>query len=307
MSAVAGITGCAASRAKRCRLYLAMIFGFSSLVFAVAAFGRAQTTNRVVSDEVYWPTDGWRSSSPEAQGMDSSQLAEALDYVAKHKVPIHNLLIIRNGFVVLDANFFPFQAGELHDGASMTKSITSLIGIAIGQHKLTGVNQSVLSIFPQLTIGHRDQRKEKVTIEHLLTMTSGLDCRFRPGEITLREMMQSHDWVQFMLDLPMTAEPGSRYEYCSGGLHLLSGILSQTTSMSALEFARRELFQPLGIRDVAWPGRSEWCYAWLGRSALAASRLGQNWLPLAQSRPLGRSANHSDRLDAGCDASALES
>jgi hypothetical protein len=64
---------------------------------------------------------------------------------------------------------------------------------------------------------------------------------------------QSKDWLQFMLDLPMLAEPGSKFEYCSGGIHLLSGIISQTTGSSALEFARRELFQPLGIEDVIWP------------------------------------------------------
>jgi CubicO group peptidase (beta-lactamase class C family) len=186
--------------------------------------------------------------------MDSAVLAHAFDYVDQHKTPIHNLLIIRNGYVVLDANFYPYQAGQLHDGASMTKSITSsLIGIAIGQHRLAGVRQAVTPLFPQRTIANRDERKERVTIESLLTMTSGLDCRFSPGEVTLREMMQSRDWVQFMLDLPMVAEPGSKYEYCSGGMHLLSGIISQTVGANALEFARRELFRPLGINDVVWP------------------------------------------------------
>jgi hypothetical protein len=92
-----------------------------------------------------------------------------------------------------------------------------------------------------------------MTVEDLLTMTSGLDCHVDHGEITLREMMQSKDWVQFMLDRPMLAEPGTRFEYCSGGMHLLSGIVSETTGSSELEFARRELFQPLGIEDVIWP------------------------------------------------------
>src|SRR5438045_9742633 len=91
-------------------------------------------------------------------------------------LPIHSLLIVRNRNIVLDAYFYPFQADQLHDGASMTKSVTStLIGIAIGQHKLSGVSQSVLSLFPQRAIANRDQRKEQVTIEQLLTMTSNLD------------------------------------------------------------------------------------------------------------------------------------
>jgi CubicO group peptidase (beta-lactamase class C family) len=186
--------------------------------------------------------------------MDSRALARAFDYVREHQIPIHSWLIVRNGYVVLDAYFYPFQEGLVHDGASMTKSITStLVGIAIGEHKLSGVRQPVLSLFPQRNVANRDRRKDQMTIEDLLTMTSGLDCHVEHGEITLRQMDQSEDRVQFMLDLRMAEEPGSRFEYCSGGMHLLSGMISQATGSNALEFARRELFQPLGIMDVIWP------------------------------------------------------
>jgi CubicO group peptidase (beta-lactamase class C family) len=129
---------------------------------------------------------GWRSSTPEAQGMDSEILAQAFDYVRQHQIPIHSLLIVRNGYVVLDAYFYPFQEGQVHDGASMTKSITStLIGIAIGELRLSSVRQPVLSLFPERNVGNRDERKDRITIEHLLTMTSGLDCHFDHEEITL--------------------------------------------------------------------------------------------------------------------------
>jgi CubicO group peptidase (beta-lactamase class C family) len=186
--------------------------------------------------------------------MDSEALAEAFDYVRQNHIPIHSLLIVRNGYVVLDAYFYPFQKGLVHDGASMTKSITStLIGIALGEHKLSSVRQPALSLFPERNVANRDERKERMTVEDLLTMASGLDCHVDHGEITLREMTQSKDWVQFMLDRPMRAEPGSKFEYCSGGMHLLSGIISEATGSSELEFARRELFQPLGIEDVIWP------------------------------------------------------
>jgi CubicO group peptidase (beta-lactamase class C family) len=227
-----------------------LISGLSFLLVGFAIFAQAQTAP---SREMYWPTQGWRSSSPEAQGMDSAKLAEAFVYIQRHKVPIHSLLIVRNGNVVLDAYFYPFQSGQLHDGASMTKSVTStLIGIAIGQHKLAGVSQSILSLFPQRTIANRDERKERITIEHLLTMTSNLECRPQ-HEITLSEMMQSKDWINFMLDLPMAKDSGNKFAYCSGGMHLLSGIITEATGMSALEFARRELFRPLGINVAVWP------------------------------------------------------
>ena len=78
--------------------------------------------------------------------MDSEALAQAFEYVRQNQIPIHSLLIVRNGYLVLDAYFYPFQENQVHDGASMTKSITStLIGIAIGEHKLSSVRQPVRS------------------------------------------------------------------------------------------------------------------------------------------------------------------
>lgn len=85
----------------------------------------------------YWPTAGWRTSTPEEQGIDSEELAELMDYLSEG---IDSLMIIRNGYVVLDAYFYPFTEGMLHDLASATKSFTSsLIGIALEQGNIDGV------------------------------------------------------------------------------------------------------------------------------------------------------------------------
>jgi CubicO group peptidase (beta-lactamase class C family) len=249
--------------------------------FCAASSAQEQTVSPTVQ-QTYWPTDGWRSSTPEAQGMDSEKLALAFDYVRLHQIPIHSLLIVRNGYVVLDAYFFPFQAGQIHDAASVTKSVTStLIGIAIAEHKLNSVQQPVLSLFPERKFDNHDNRKNHITIEHLLSMTSGFDCHVDHGEITLREMMQSKDWVQFMLDRPIVAEPGSKFEYCSGGMHLLSGIISQSTGTSALQFARRELFRPLGIDDIRWPSDPQGVsYGWgdLHIQPRDMAKIGYLWL-----------------------------
>jgi CubicO group peptidase (beta-lactamase class C family) len=135
--------------------------------------------------------------------------------------------------------------------ASVTKSVTStLVGIAIGRHELAGVEQPVLPLFGRAA---SDPRKARVSVHSLLTMTSGLDCRFLPGEITLSQMRRSPDWAAFVLDLPMVYEPGAHFEYCSGGMHLLSALVSRAAHASTLAFARRELFGPLGIDTVLWP------------------------------------------------------
>jgi|SRR5215813_84998 len=202
----------------------------------------------------HWPTNGWRSTTPEKQGIDSAKLADALDYIRAHNIRIHSLLIIRNGYIVLDAYCYPYDKEQVHDVASVTKSITSaLIGIAIDRGKIKSLREPVLTIFPDRQIANRDARKQRLTTEHLITMSSGLDCQFEPNEPTLRQMRQSGDWVQFMLDLPMIAEAGDKFVYCSGGMHLLSGVISQTVGMSAFDFARQTLFTPLGIRDAIWP------------------------------------------------------
>ncbi len=227
---------------------------FLVLVAILAASQVSAQAIRQIPSPDYWPTQGWRSTTPEQQGIDSAKLADALDYIRKHNVSIHNLLIIRNGYVVLDTYFYPYHKENIHDVASVTKSVTAvLIGIAIDRKMIKSVHQPVLTIYPSRRVANRDAQKDKLTVEHLLTMSTGFDCQYEPGEPTLRQMRQSSDWVQFMLDLPMATQAGEKFVYCSGGMHLLSGIISQTTGMSALDFARQVLFTPLGIREAIWP------------------------------------------------------
>lgn len=233
-----------------------------------------------------WHTQGWRRASPEAQGMDSKVLAEAFDEIRRRQIPIHSLTIVRNGYLVLDAYFWPFQDNLLHDTASVTKSVVStLLGVAIEQQLLSNVTQPVTALLGAPSIAKLDSRKKRLTVEHLLTMTSGLDCHNRQGEITLSQMRASPDWIGFMLDLPMVAEPGSVFEYCSGGMHLLSGIISQATGASALDFARRALFAPLGIAAAAWPSDAQGIsYGWgdLHLQPRDMAKIGYLWLQEGQ-------------------------
>lgn len=202
----------------------------------------------------YWPTEGWRTSTPEEQGMDSEFLAQAISFVRERNLNIHSLLVIRNGYIVADAYFYPFARGSKHDIASVTKSFTStLIGIATDKGYIKSVNQPVPEFFPERTVANLDADKKATTLKDLLTMSSGLQCVSDPREVTLSQMMASPDWVQFMLDLPMSDRPGTRFVYNSGGSHLLSAIIRESTGMNELAFAQKNLFEPLGIADVIWP------------------------------------------------------
>jgi CubicO group peptidase (beta-lactamase class C family) len=206
------------------------------------------------AQSVYWPTQGWRTSTPEQQGMDSERLVQAMDYLLEQEeFRIHSLSLVRNGYLVLDAYFYPFQAGWKHDLASVTKSWTAtLVGAALQQGFIESLEQPVLGFFPGRSVANRDARKEAITVEDLLAMRSGLECVTAPTEVTLQETFASPDWVQFSLDRPMAAAPGQSWVYDSPAVHLLQGILQQAAGMDTLDFARQYLFDSLGISDVAW-------------------------------------------------------
>jgi CubicO group peptidase (beta-lactamase class C family) len=201
----------------------------------------------------FWPTHGWRTSTPEAQGLDSTVLASALESIKARHIPVNSVLIERHGTIVLDAYFHPYTEDEPHDVASVTKSVTStLVGIAMAEHKLDRLDVPVVSLLPDAKVGG-DPRKEHITLANLLSMTSGLDCSNEGGRNFLQQMEASRHWVSFAMARPETADPGSTFTYCAGNMHLVSAVLTRATGESASDFARTRLFEPLGIEQVSWP------------------------------------------------------
>lgn len=214
--------------------------------------GRGNLPSQVAPD--YWPTDGWVTTTPEQQGINSVQLANGVQSILEKHIAIDSLTIIRNGYVVLDTYYSPYDGSFPHDLASATKSVmTTLIGIAVDQGKLQ-LDQKVVSFFPDRTIANLDERKKNMSILDLVSMRNGMESGcFEGDEPTLDAMRSSPDWVQAALDRKMDHEPGTHFCYDSPGIHLLSAILQETTGMTALEFAQQYLFEPLGIYDVVWP------------------------------------------------------
>jgi CubicO group peptidase (beta-lactamase class C family) len=204
----------------------------------------------------YWPTKGWRTTSPESQGMDSKLMVKMLDKIWEKDIDIDSVLVIRNGYIVLDAYGYPYDLDDTRNIYSCTKSVSSaLIGIAIDHGYIKDVSQPVLDFFPKRVAKNLNADKKAMTLENLLTMTTGLECRdsYLYQWSGLIQMKLSPDWVQFMIDLPMAEVPGSRFEYCNGASFLLSAILQKQTGMDALSFAKKNLFVPLGISNVSWP------------------------------------------------------
>jgi CubicO group peptidase (beta-lactamase class C family) len=210
----------------------------------------ANVTGRPADPE---PARALSTGTPEEHGFDSAKLAEGLLAIRKNGTPIHSLMVLRDDSVVLDSYFYPYDGSIYHDLASVTKSvITTLIGIAADQGKLS-LDDPMLSFFPDRQISNQSERKGRITIRHLASMSSGLECDRKSDENTLDEMRASPDWVQFALDRRAVREPGTQFVYCGLDMHLLSAILQQATGMNALAFANEYLFVPLGIKDVYWP------------------------------------------------------
>lgn len=171
----------------------------------------------------------------------------------------HSLLVYQNEELLVEAYFEPFHADSVHYQYSVTKSVTAiLIGIAMDQGFIPDVDHNLLNFFPEYDdIQNLDDRKQDITLHDVLTMRTGLvwdEWTYPYGDQRndTYDLFGSPDMIKHMLDLPMNSEPGTRFTYNSGATMLLSGILSNTTGMSAEAFAATYLFSPLGIESWQW-------------------------------------------------------
>jgi CubicO group peptidase (beta-lactamase class C family) len=175
---------------------------------------------------------------------------------------IHSLIIIHNDSLALEEYFMGWTRHMLHPCFSVTKSFASaLIGIAIEQGYIKGVDEKLLSFFPEYSnIMNLGERKKAITLENVLTMTAGFtwDKTYQPyfdgcgnenPKNDFVETWQSSNWVKHVLDLPMRDNPGAKFNYNSGGSHLLSGIITSKTKKTVEEFASAHLFSALGITN----------------------------------------------------------
>jgi CubicO group peptidase (beta-lactamase class C family) len=210
----------------------------------------------------YWPTAGWRTAAPVDEGMDPAVLDDLDTQVPERYPQVRSLLVVRHGYLVYERYWHGFDAADGHEIHSVTKSITSaLVGIALGEHKLKSLHQSVGELLaPHLPKG-ADPRLRTVTIRQLLTMTGGLpgdDPTTGGDERLSTRLFRSRDWLGHILGRPLATTPGTTFAYSNASSHLLAAIVADTTGQSTLAVARAKLFGPLGINtDNAFQPRAE--------------------------------------------------
>ncbi len=230
-----------------------------STLFAVLAMLLALTVGLVPvaqaqqASEVYWPTNGWRTSSPEEQGMDSAQLIALLDSFG---VSPHSLVVIRHGYVVLDASTPPFKSSQQHVLHDVTHSfISTLVGMAIDKGHIKGVEQSIWDFLDKDKTANMDANKAAITIADLLTHRPGIGPVV-PSDVAALWALTAQDPPAFQvyLDMATNARPGTLWDgrAVSANPMVLSAILQKATGVTMLDFAKQNLFSPLGITDAHW-------------------------------------------------------
>jgi len=218
--------------------------------------------------------DGWEVASLDDVSLNKQTIAEMMDLINSttgHN--IHNVLIIKDGKLVLDEYFdgyaynssAPNSNGEYitynssidHFMASITKSVTStLVGIAIYKGFINSVDDKIIDYFPEyadILVGE----KANLTIKHLLTMTSGLpfdENTYPYGDPRneLTQLINAEDPVQFVLSKDLTTTPGSTFFYNSGTTNVLGALMERATGMALINFSNDYLFTPLNWEGGIW-------------------------------------------------------
>ena len=197
-------------------------------------------------------------ATPESQNLDSAQFEQAVEEIAEGKYgDMDALLILRNNYLVLEHYPSPLYHGRDYrrPAKSITKSVTSaLVGIALDQGKMPPLDSNLLELFPQYTdIANMDMRKQKIMLEHVLSMTAGFKWdEFSVGDTSEFKMMRSADWIKYTLDQPMSHSPGEKWVYNGGCSMMLSGILKNATETDVADYAKKYLFDPIGMENWNW-------------------------------------------------------
>jgi CubicO group peptidase (beta-lactamase class C family) len=170
---------------------------------------------------------------------------------------LRSLLVSRGGQIVSEYYAKGVRPTNLANIKSASKSlISTLVGVAIDRGLLKGVREPIVSWYPELR-QDKDPRKQRITVEDLLTMRSGLEST---SGRNYGRWVQSPNWVRFALTRPMVANPGDGMQYSTGSSHLLSDILTKVTKVSTWQFANEALARPLGFTLARWPTDGQGIY-----------------------------------------------
>jgi len=220
----------------------------------VATFANSQDRySYKIPDET---DDGWKTGRLLDSGFDSLKINALFNQLISEDHKLHSILMVRNSKLLLEEYFGGYKTDRVHDLRSVTKSIIAiLMGIAIDKGFITSIDDPVSNYlkFPEDS-KEVDARKQLITLRHLLTMSSGLDCDDWNKKSKGQEdkVYKKKDWIDYTLKLPVINQPGEVSTYCTMGVTLAAKAIENSTNMSLDVFASQYLFGPLGILTAHW-------------------------------------------------------
>lgn len=213
-------------------------------------------TQRAIAQYQYQPPialeDGWSTTDLRQKGIDTTLLYRFFNQLKPAPHQLHSILVIQDNELLLEEYFGAYSLNTPHDLRSVTKSITAiLMGIAIDQGLVQSLDDPVQTYFKD---DPRFVNHPTITIRHLLTMSTGLDCNDWDTKSKGQEdrVYKKCDWLRYFWNLPALHPPGEVAHYCTMGQVVAMELLQRAAQMPIDVFAQRYLFDPLGIKEVRW-------------------------------------------------------
>ena len=221
------------------------------LLFIIGPATHAQSGGKAAESPQFWQKQPINSHIP-----DTVPLYKLLKELDKGETKIHSFLLVRKGDLILEKYYQNHDRNTIHDLRSTSKSIRALLmGIALDKGIVKSLDEPVLNYLQDLRPqSNLDLRKEQITLRHLLTMSSGLECNDWDPKSKGQEdrVYKKKDWLQYTLDLPVANNPGEVSAYCSMGAIMIAEVIQRASGMTIQDFAQQYLFDPLDIKEVKW-------------------------------------------------------
>jgi CubicO group peptidase (beta-lactamase class C family) len=202
--------------------------------------------------------DDWEISSLDKEGLASDKIVRLIEDILTGKFPnVHSVLLVKDGKLILEEYFYGYDRDDLHDLASATKSISSiLVGILLDEDMLKNVDQYVYQLFSGYRKTEWIDKKYEITVRHLLSMTSGIEWDENRDINDPRHdyfaMRRGGDWIRYVFNKKLVAPPGQKFNYNGGLSALLGEIIRRNSGLNAEKFSKKYLFDPLGISHYSW-------------------------------------------------------
>jgi CubicO group peptidase (beta-lactamase class C family) len=197
--------------------------------------------------------DDWEVSTPAREGLDPDLVEELYEDAAELET-LYGLLVVKNGRLIAEDYFNGGSVDETFDRASATKSFTSaLVGIALEQGCVSSVDQKMLEFFPEYADQITDARKKEITIRQMLQMRGGYpDEEYTPPYMEILYFTDNWHHVPHLVDFPLTADPGTAFQYSNLTSHLLAVIVARACDVDLMSFAQEHLLSPMEAKVGDW-------------------------------------------------------